>query len=236
MNLRVDAPDGKGIPRTRALRRRACSRKTGRSAPIRARIAPSIVHLISSSSQKEDVVMTRTPFTDRVPGSSLASALSLIILLAAGGACLAGAPVLLATDPVHVGDTYNTAWIPCAPPAPLGPCWEDQLLVAEGGGCLFDLSIENDRTMTGEVFIDGELVGVLAAFIPGDHCDNFPTDVFTGLELSPGYHVLRICSVWTEFAHGWEYDDFAFRNIGFSSDCVVAAEAASWGALKSRYR
>jgi hypothetical protein len=83
------------------------------------------------------------------------------------------------------------------------------------------------------VYLDSEFVGYLAEAI-AVRCtwgvSNLP------IQLTVGFHNIRVCTSIVEYQTGPQYDDWAFYDLQLTCDLPVPVEPVTWGHVKSIYR
>ncbi|MBZ0270128.1 hypothetical protein K8I85_18400, partial [bacterium] len=148
--------------------------------------------------------------------------LAVFIVLAGGSPALSQCDSLVVLPPhtssqdaIHVGQTSNPAWLPCAPANPNGVDWVqvfDLPFACANVSCLRIDSSGSDITKS-EVFIDGGSLGFLTTDL-GENC-SFVTTEFP-IALAPGSHTISVKS-----NAGGGGPDFAFHNVRLS--CIAGS-------------
>ena len=149
--------------------------------------------------------------------------------------------LILLSDPIHLGDTWNDEWMICTPdvpPDPYGECFTIYFDLSSGqADSLAVLLIKSSGASTdttAKVFIDNEFLGYLAEANIGTRCD-FHQSWFSVM-LAPGEHEIQICTSLYPYQHGTELDDYAFFDLRLSCAVPVALENVTWGHIKSIYK
>lgn len=140
--------------------------------------------------------------------------LAILMVLAGGSPAMSQCDSLVVLPPhtgsqdaIHVGQTSNALWNPCAPANPNGADWVqvfDLPFACANMSCLRVSSSGSSNTYS-EVLIDGGSLGFLTTN-PGPDC-SFVTTEFP-IALTPGSHTIQIKS---NYATGGP--DFAFHDV-----------------------